>query len=194
MAIKKRSSEARESSTRASYHDDSSTDARHPFLHGLRQDVYYFVQANPNCTRDDVSRGLSLKSSTATARIKELIDEGFIFEPPGIRKENRSGVRAKVLRVTDRQQGGKPLDRVRIEIELTIDCSGNYGARARVVGGDPTGHPAHVIKKQNVTITAPHPSTYASLFTEGEVVPVSRYELQAHAEDIIEGEAFTVES
>lgn len=194
MAIKKRSSEARENSTHASSHNDSNTDARHPFLHGLRQDVYYFVRSNPDCTRDDVSRGLALKSSTATARIKELIDEGFIFEPPGIRKENRSGVRAKVLRVTDRQQGGKPLDRVRIEIELIIDCSGNYGARARVIGGEPTGHPTHVIKKQNITITAPHPSTYYSLFAEGEVIPVSRYELQAHADDIIEGEAFTVES
>lgn len=186
MSIKRRKS-VPDPAVHVEYEPDDAHEARHPHLQGLRQDVYYFVRHNPNCTRRDVAAGLGLPNNVATARVKELIDEGFIVEPPGIRKENPSGVRAKVLHVTDRQAGGKPLDRVRIELELTIDYNGVYGVRARVVGGLPqTGNPITTMKKR-ITVTAPHPDTYMSSLRDEPVTTVSRHELQSGAGDIIDG-------
>lgn len=193
MAIKKRKSLPTEDATKASSFDEDQTTARHPHLTGLRQDVYYFVQANQPCTRDDVSRGIGLKSSTCTARVKELIDEGFLIEPPKLRKENRSGVRVKCLTVSDRPAGGSPLDRVRVEIELYIDSLGNYHAKAEVVGGVSGARKRQLIKRQRVTLTAPHPSTYEAATASETVTPISRYELQSHADDIIDGTIISTE-
>jgi hypothetical protein len=148
--------------------------------------VYQFVSANPNCTRRDVAMDLKLPNNVATARIKELIDEGYLFEPPGITKRNPSGVRARVLRASDRPAGGSPLDRVRIEVVLTIDCNGVYGAEARVIDG---GHQAtirHPIKKQRITITAPHPDAYKAILDAENVSTVSRMETENYADDIID--------
>lgn len=189
MAIKKRKSVPKDDAAQASSFDEDGTTARHPHLQGLRQDVYVFVGQNQPCTRDDVARGLGMKSSTATARVKELIDEGFLIEPIGMRKENRSGVKSKCLTISDRPAGGSPLDKVRIEIELAIDCNGHYHANAHVVGGASTIRGKRtVIKRQRVTLTAPHPNTYKAATASETVAPVSRHELQSHAGDIIDAE------
>lgn len=193
MPIRKRKSVPTIEATEASQYDEDETTARHPGLQGLRLDVYQFVADNPNSTRDDVSRGLSLKSSTATARVKELIDEGFLFEPIGVRKMNSSGVRAKCLHVTDRPQGGSPLDRVRIEVELTIDRNGVYGARATVHGGKPQHGPVTVIKRASYSLTAPHPDTYDSQANSKRIAHVSRMDTAQHMDDIIEGEAIPLD-
>lgn len=140
-----------------------------------------------------MSRGIGLKSSTCTARIKELIDEGYLYEPPGHRKANPSGVSAKVLRVSNRPQGGQPLDTVRVEIELTIDCNGVYGARATVVNGRVQTATPHVIKKQRVSLKAPHPDSYKSLLTEEAVARVSRMEVENFGGDIIDAEVISEE-
>jgi hypothetical protein len=116
-----------------------------------------FIGNNPKCTRRDVAQGLKLPNNVATARVKELIDEGFVYEPVGIRKLNPSGVNARVLEVTDQKAGAKPLDRVRVEVRLAIDYNGNYYVEdAFVVGGsrdEPKGY-RHV-KTQRFTMTAP---------------------------------------
>lgn len=122
-----------------------------------------FIGNNPQCTRSDVAKGLRLGMSSATARIKELIDEGFVHEPLGVRKRNSSGVNARVLQVTEQAAGSKPLDKVRIEVELAIDCNGNYYvAQAYVVnsayvtslvGNQPVGY--RKVKTQRFTVTAP---------------------------------------
>ena len=179
--------------TQAEYKEEKSSDARSAHLQGLRLDVWQFINDNPGCTRDDVSRALSLKSSTATARIKELIDEGFVIEPGG-RKLNKSGVRAKVLTLNpDRKAGGKPLDRVRVEVTLTIDCNGVYGAQAKVIGGKPQAKDHIPILGKRLTLTAPHPDTYKSAFIEGDVVEVSRAETVWRRDDIIEADYQIIE-
>lgn len=188
MAIKKRKEPPRETTqarSRSEQHD--RTRARNPSLSGLRQDVYLFVQANPRVTRRDVAKGLSLPNNVATARIKELIDEGYLFEPPGVRKENASGVRAKVLEASNRPAGGQPLDKVRVEVALAIDCNGNYFVHsAHVVGGKRETYRHTVIKKQRVTITAPHPDSYKSSTSAESVSTVSRMETENYADDIID--------
>lgn len=150
--------------------------------------MYQFINANPNSTRDDVSRGLGLKSSTATARIKELIDEGYIYEPQGIRKRNRSGVRSKVLRLTSRKAGGDPLDRVRVELTLTIDYNGRYGVRAKVVDGQPQSDNSVPIKTQRITITAPHPDSYKDALSDEDFGIMSDMERESFGGDIIDAE------
>lgn len=170
-------------------YDEDVKGGRHPLLHGQHQDVYQFISANPYCTREDVSRGTGLRSSTATARIKELIDEGFVTEPPGHRKVNRSGVKAKTLHVTHRATGGKPLDKVRVEVQLTVDMYGHYAAHARVIGQKGQIGTPVPIKKQRLTMTAPHPDTYRSAFGGN----VSVAETEAHAEDIIDAEYVEVD-
>lgn len=193
MAIRKRKSVPKDEASTASQHDEDESTARHPHLTGLRQDIYYFIRDNQPCTRDDVSRGTQIKSSTCTARIKELIDEGFLVEPPGVTKLNKSGVRSRVLAVSARPMGGSPLDKVRIEIKLTIDSNGTYGVTAFVVRGLPQAGTTHVIKRQRVTLTAPHPDTYKGATASELVSTVSRYEMQSHADDIIDGVAIPLE-
>ena len=191
MPIKRRS-KIDEGATKATEVHETSSDARSDALQGLHLDVYRFVKDNPNCTRDDVARGLQMKSSTATARIKELIDEGYLMEPPGVRKTNRSGVSAKCLHVTQRAEGGPRLDKVRVEVSLTIDCDGNYGAEAKVVGGGFQRSRTHIIKRQRITITAPHPDTYKSLLTDEAVARLTRAEIEAHVGETIDADEYTV--
>jgi len=194
MTIKKRKNaprETTEASVRSEEHD--RTLARNPFLTGLRQDVYMFVQANPNCTRRDVAKGLGLANNVATARIKELIDEGYLLEPLGERKLNPSGVRAKVLCVSDRPAGGKPLDKVRIEVCLTIDCNGVYGVESHVVGGGHQTGKTHRIKSQRITLTAPHPDSYKALTNAENVSTVSRMEIEKYADNIIDADYETLD-
>jgi hypothetical protein len=156
-------------------------------LQGQHLTMYQFIQDNPYCTRDDVARGTGTKSSTATARIKELIDEGLVIEPAGMRKPNKSGVKAKCLHISTRKQGGKPLDRVRIDVKLTIDANGYYHAEASVVDGMPLEGRTHVIKTQRITMTAPHPDTYRSVFEESDVATISRHEI-ANMGDVIDAD------
>lgn len=188
MAIKKRKN-VPDSSIEASVHDDQPhIDGRNPLLSGLRQDVYQFVKANPRSTRRDVAKGLRLPNNVATARVKELIDEGLLVEPVGVTKVNPSGVRAKVLQISQRPEGGKLLDRVRIEVALTIDCNGIYGAEANVVNGKPQSANTTKILSKKITVTAPHPDTYKSFKSEEIITPVSRHELQSGANDIIDAD------
>ena len=169
-------------------HAEDVKGGRHPLLHGQHQDIYQFVKTNDRCTREDISIATGIKSSTATARVKELIDEGFVLEVPGMRKENRSGVRAKVLTISERATGGNVLDKVRIEVVLTIDCNGVYGAIANVVKGKRQASQAFVIAKKRITLTAPHSDTYKSRSSTEKVAHVSRHEAQAHAEDIVDAD------
>ena len=194
MAMKKRKNPPRETTTarqRSGEHD--RTRARNPFLTGLRQDVHLFIKANPNCTRRDVAAGIGLPNNVATARIKELIDEGYLFEPPGVTKRNSSGVRARVLQISDRPAGGSPLDKVRIEVTLTIDHNGNYGAAATVVGGGHQSGKTIPIMSKRITVTAPHPDSYKSSTAAETVSTVSRMETQNYADDIIDADYETID-
>lgn len=195
MAIKKRSTRPEPTThvTDTTYEDDVKG-GRHPLLQGQHLTVYQFIHDNLYCTREDVSRATGIKSSTATARIKELIDEGFVIEPPGMRKTNKSGVRAKCLHVTDRAQGGKPLDRILIDVILTVDANGNYGAEAHVVKGLPQTGKTIPLKRTRITLTAPHPDSYRSMLDDAEVATVSRHELQTHADDIIDADFEVVDN
>lgn len=186
MAIKKRTKiDSKAFATREEGPTDGGSQAKHPLLRGIAGDVYAFVKNNPRCTRDDISRGLSMKSSTATARVKELIDEGYIIEPYGERKLNRSGVRAKVLVATDRAKGGTPLSRILVAIELTIDCNGVYGVRASIVGGEQQRAGATVIATKKLTIVAPHPDSYSTPSEEGTVQRIGPTEIMQYAADTI---------
>lgn len=171
----------------ATNENKDESDVRHPFLTGLRYQVYMFIDDNPYCTRKDISKGLGLAGSTATARVKELIDEGFVSDVSGMTKLNNTGVRARCLHVTTRQTRGNPLDKVNVVVELTIDCNGVYGARARVVGGKPQYTHATTIAKKTIKLTAPHPDTYSSEFAEEKVSRISRAEVLSNAELIIDG-------
>ena len=167
--------------------------ARHPLLTGLRYDVYAFIEANPGCSRADVARGLKLSSSSATARIKELLDEGLIMEPAGVTKRNSYGTRVRCLTISDRGEGSAPLDRVRVRVTLTIDYNGNYGVTAEVIDGNvQVGHAAPILRK-DITLTAPPRQSFETALNTEEVVPISAAELRADAELIIDGVAVIVE-
>lgn len=167
---------------------DSDRDGRSPELQGQRYDVWQFIRDNSGCTRDDVARGLSLKSSTATARVKELIDLGYVIEPPGMRKLTRSGVKARCLVLSDRKAGGRVNERVRVEVTLTIDCNGVYGASARVVGGiTQAAHPYPIMRKL-ITLIAPPLASYEASIDTATVAPISRMQLQCEASQIIDAD------
>jgi hypothetical protein len=162
-------------------------------LQGIALDVYRFIENNPLCTRDDVSRGLDMKTSTATARIKELIDDGFVVEPSGQRRVNRSGVSSRCLLASDRPQGGAPLDKIRIRVTLTIDHNGVYGAKAEVVDGEKQSGRTMALADKVVTIAAPHPENYAeeAKRVDDDFAPMSRVsktEIIETGFDVIEGD------
>lgn len=183
--------------TASSPDEDFKTQGRSPLLQGLRYDVYMFIGQNPNCTRADVARGLSMPNNVATARVKELIDEGFVYEPLGIRKMNPSGVNAKVLHVTDQKAGAKPLDRVRVEVELAIDYNGHYYVHhAHVVGGTTKPKGYRLVKRQRFTMVAPRVGKPTKpmyiLDDDARVERVSRADLW-DAGEIIEGHVISSE-
>lgn len=142
MAIKKRTNIPPPTTNVSpeSMYDDDETRARNPFLQGLRLDVYHFVLANEPCTRNDVASGLKLRMSSATARIKELIDEGILYEPNGKYKINPSGVKAKLLAVATENVGKAPRDRVVIDVEVFVAPNGWYYAKAAISGRHPDPH------------------------------------------------------
>lgn len=187
MPIQKRKNIPDPTST-ASFLEDEPDDARSPELQGQRLDVWQFINWNYHCTRDEVAKGLGLKSSTATARIKELIDLGYVVEPPGVKKLNSSGVMARVLQLSARKPGGAANDRVRVEVTLTIDCNGVYGATARVVNGLPQTGRATPILTKPMTLIAPPTASYAGEISTDTVAPVSRLSSQLNADEIIEAE------
>lgn len=193
--LRKRAGKVREKVEASEVHDDPG-DRRHPLLNGLRKDIYDYLESFPDATRAQVADGLRMRSSTATARIKELIDEGYVYET-GERKRNKSGVMSKCLRITDRPQGGKPNDKVQVEVILTIDHNGVYGATASIVGGKHQSGKTFPIKRQRITLTAPHPNAYESSTASkneiSSVSTVSRMELQADAEQIIDADYYTVD-
>ena len=187
MAIKKRTN-LPDPSIQADFSLDDDRAGRSPELQGQRYEVWQFIQNNPHCTREDVAKGLGLKSSTATARIKELIDLHYVVEPPGLRKTNRSGVRAKVLMLSDRKAGGRINDRVRVEVRLTVDCNGVYGAVAHVINGLPQTGAVTTILRKPMTLTAPPTEAYAASLDAAEITTVSRLELQVDADQIIDAD------
>ena len=191
MAIKLRSTVSTTSQT--DFSRDDYSDARSPELQGLRYSVWQFVRDNPRVTRDDISRGLGMKSSTITARVKELIDLGYLIEPPGITKLNSSGVRARVLMLSDRKACGKVNDKVRVEVTLTVDCNGVYGVTARVVNGLKQSGRATPIATKQMTLTAPPTASYDAFLDTSTVAPVSRLNLQQHADQIIDADYKIVE-
>lgn len=143
---------------------------RNPELRGQKLDVYLFVKKHPYCTRNDVAKALGMKSSTATARIKELIDAGIILEPPRT-VEGSAGVRNKTLYVSDAATHKAPKDRVRVKVSLIVDEGGNYQAKAEVIDGFPQEGKAHVVMTKEITLVAPYPNEYYHEFS-AEPLPV----------------------
>ena len=188
MAIRKRASLPPVSQQADFSRKDSDDNGRSPELQGQRYDVWQFIRDNPMCIRDDVSKALGLKASTATARVKELIDLGYVTEPPGATKVGRSGVRGRCLVLTDRRAGGVVNDRVRIVVTLTIDCKGVYGATAKVADGLPQSGPVTAIAHRTLTVIAPPTASYEASIDQADVARVSRLELQIAADQIIEAD------
>lgn len=194
MPIKRRSILPEPEQVVASEHEDDPSDGRSDDLQGIRLDVYTFIRQNPLCTRDDIARGIDMKSSTVTARVKELIDLGYVYEPLGVRKENRSsGVRVRCLRVTDRLMSGQPNDKVVVEVSLTIDCNGNYGATARVVGGLKQSGKPTTLRTRTMKFVAPPNPRKAAPSTNDKTSRVSRLELQTTVGQIIDADYKIVE-
>jgi hypothetical protein len=188
MSIKKRTSIPPQSVQTDFSRKDDEANGRSPELQGQRYDVWQFIRDNPMCIRDDVSKALGLKASTATARVKELIDLGYVVEPPGATKVGRSGVKGRCLVLSARKAGGVVNDRVRVMVTLTIDCNGVYGASAYVIGGlHQTGAATPILSKP-LTLTAPPAASYAASLDPSDVAPVSRLDTQQHASQIIDAD------
>ena len=62
--------------------------------------VYEFIKNNPNCTYNEISRGLKEAHNTVTARIKELREYGFIVRS-GDRIDERTGKKNTTYRIRE---------------------------------------------------------------------------------------------
>jgi hypothetical protein len=144
---------------------------RNPELRGQKLDVYLFVKRHKYCTRNDVAKALGMKSSTATARIKELIDAGIIYET-NKKVIGSAGVSNKTLFVSENATHKSPKDRVRIKVSLIVDEGGNYHAKAEVIGGFPVEGKPHVVLTKEITLIAPYPNEYYHSFSEEQLTAV----------------------
>jgi hypothetical protein len=165
---------------------------RSPDLQGLRLDVYQFIRSNAYCTRDDIAKGLGLKTSTATARTKELIDLGYVIDDVS-RKRNKSGVMSRCLVVSDRIQGGHVNEKLRVQLTLTVDAGGRYGLIAKVVGGFDQRGKARAVMRKYITLTLPAKDGLTATLSEEKVAKVTRLDSQQHAGQIIDGDYKIVE-
>ena len=142
---------------------------RNPSLQGQHLEVYQFIKDNPGCVRSDVTRGCGLRGTSATARVKELIDTGFVHSSSERTKLNpRTRKRVQTLWPMDHAMHRKPKDKVLVTVTLQVDEGGNYHATAKVFAELPTvGRTVNVMTKE-VTLLAPYPSEYKHSFIATE--------------------------
>jgi predicted transcriptional regulator len=142
---------------------------RNPALIGLKHSIYMFINANPGCTRNDVAKKLGMKSSTCTARIKELIDLGLVIEHGEVK--STYGVTNAMLFASKEMLHRVPKDSVKIEVFLMIDEQGNYFAEAKVVEGVPKkfAKKPRKIASKTIKMLAPYPNDYRHLFVKDTV-------------------------
>jgi len=153
----------------------------------MHLDVYLFIKDNPGCTRRDVTTGLALRSGSATARIKELLDRGLLIERGTVVDQLTKKTVNTLYAPTDFQHKA-PRDRVRINVYLLVDENGNYHAYAKVEGGqefDKKKHTVLVLTKE-ITIIAPYPNEYRSHFVSDLVTTVHPRDTLANTKLIID--------
>jgi hypothetical protein len=147
---------------------DTEILGRNPALTGQKHEIYLFIKDHPGCTREDVSRATQIKSSTCTARIKDLIDLGFVAASKGRRTRNRTGVSAETLYALDDPLHKVPRDKVLIKIRLLVDSAGRYHADAKVFGELPRQGKCFPVLEKSVTVMAPYVSEFKHHFTGKE--------------------------
>ena len=67
-------------------------------LGNAQKQVYDFIADHPDCSYNDISRGLGLHHNTATARIKELRDLGYVITS-GTKTDSRTNKRNNTYRI-----------------------------------------------------------------------------------------------
>lgn len=161
---------------------------RNPELTGMHHDVYMFVKDNPACTRRDVAKALGLRSSSATARVKELIDRGLLMEH-GTTVDSLTKKTVRCLYAPTDYQHKKPRDRVLVRVQLIVDEAGNYHATAHVVGGKTVAVELrrHVVMDKELTLIAPYPNEYRSMFVKEKLSKVEPRDTLANSKLIIDG-------
>lgn len=154
----------------------------------MHHDVYLFVKDNPACTRRDVAKALGLRSSSATARVKELIDRGLLMER-GTTVDTLTKKTVNCLFAPTDFQHKAPRDRVRVIVKLIVDEKGNYHAAAEVVDEriTPKKVRRHTVMTKEITLIAPYPNEYRSMFIKDKVAVVTARDTMANAKLIIEG-------
>jgi hypothetical protein len=158
---------------------ETETAVRNPHLQGQLFDVWQFIVQNPGCCRSDVTRGCGLRGTSATARVRELIDMGLVHSDSSrLKRDARTGKNVQTLWPLRDAVHRKPKDRVLVKIVLQVDEEGNYHASAKTLGELPRSGRCVDILVKHVMLLAPYPSEYKHNFlalNEGEtaVVPVS---------------------
>jgi len=151
---------------------DSEIRGRNPSLNGQKHEIYLFIKEHPGCTRGDVARATKIKSSTCTARIRDLIDLGFVSASKSRRVKDRSGVSVETLYALKDHLHKKPKDRVLVTIKLMVDEAGRYHAAAKVLGELPVSGALHTVMEKEVTVTAPYVSEYKHKFVDDVLAEV----------------------
>jgi len=166
---------------------DTEQRGRNPELMGMHLDVYLFIKDNPGCTRRDVTTGLALRSGSATARIKELIDRGLLIERGTVVDPLTKKTVNTLYAPTDFQHKA-PRDRVRVNVYLLVDEDGCYYAYAKVEGGYEFNKKKHtaVVLTKRITIIAPYPNEYMSHFVKDTLAIVHPRDTLANTELIID--------
>lgn len=173
------------------HEQDAEIRGRNPTLQGQTLDVYYFIKQNPDCTRADVTQGCSLRSSSATARVKELIDMGLVHSSPARTKiSSKTGKRVQVLRAMEEGLHKKPRDSVNVIVTLQVDAAGNYHAKARVLGELLRQGKVVDVMTKDVTVIAPYASDIKHHFMKpgkNNIVEVPLSDTLANVSLIIDG-------
>jgi hypothetical protein len=158
--------------SRVTSETDSEIRGRNPSLNGQKHEIYMFIKEHPGCTRGDVARATKIKSSTCTARIKDLIDLGFVAASKSRRIKDRSGVSVETLYALDAHLHKKPRDKVLVTVSLQVDEAGRYHAIAKVLGELPASGRRVTVMEKEITVYAPYVSEYKHHFIDEPTVEV----------------------
>lgn len=167
---------------------DTDQAGRNPELTGIPHDIYMFVREHPGCSRRDITKALGLRWNSATARVKHMIDAGLLMEN-GTVMDTVSKKRVRALFAPTDFQHKAPRDRVRVIVKLIVDEKGNYHAAAEVVDEriTPKKVRRHTVMTKEITLIAPYPNEYRSMFIKDKVAVVTARDTMANAKLIIEG-------
>ena len=132
---------------------------RHPMLKpGLAYTtIYNYIQLHPGCTREDITKQLSIPPNRVTGRVADLINEGLI-NVAGWKVSPYTRKRIQTLEVSGSISGNRN-DRLKVRIKVFCTDDGDYYIKANLIGGGSAEVGGKLCLDKTITLAVAPPSS-----------------------------------